>query len=155
MTPADYPALETALDRMAAAFTRKLSAREVLAYRDALDRLPLPAVTTAIEALTRESRWLPKASDIYQRASQATTATARLDPAARASIARGEYGCLTCLDTGFAYVRDGRLVTMDEACEHRRHVRPCPCRSTNANYAAREIAGRTSRAGRGRADRER
>lgn len=157
MDPDDFQRFSSALVDLGLSRSGKaIDERTIDVYWRGLQEEPWGLVRQALHRLEKDggSRFpaLPviRATLAGLRSAGSDTATRR----AQASVAAGEYGCLRCLDTGFAYVKDGRLVTMDEACEHRlRHVRPCPCRPMNANYQAREIAGRTSRAGRGREER--
>ena len=156
MTPADYTAFAEALDAFSGAWRKKLSGREVLAYRAVLDDLDLGLITRTLETLARQkSAFMPVAGAIRTAALAAQEPVARPDLArAHASVARGEYGCLQCLDTGWVYVAAGRMVSMDEAQERGlRHVRACPCRGHNTNYQAKEQASRVQRAHRSDSDR--
>jgi hypothetical protein len=138
MTPADVPALDRCLDVMSGAYAKKLSARELLAYRTVLSNEDIEAVEEAVHVLMRESRFLPRAGEIAAKAADiARKHEARAwASSATEGAATGEVCCVRCNDTGWAYVAFGRLcASMDDAERQRaRHVRACPCRDTNSHY---------------------
>lgn len=138
MTVADKPQFLQAINRLAVALREKdLDMAQMHVYFEALEQIPIEAVTASAHALAKEPgrRFFPTSGEWVQAAQLASIEALRNTlPAGRAEP--WHHTCDLCQDTGWEGFECAGDSTCGRSKPHypHRYVRPCPCRPINQTW---------------------